>query len=777
MSIFNRPTALIVAFAWRSALLLASCFLSLTTAVAAAEDVMRRAYTEAQQFFYPNVRPLVLNAELPFSWQQRGYWYSIEQTGAREYYFADSPQHRARKLDMTLLLSAMPLEDKPALSQLLSQLNVQLQQQETGWIAKLRYQQQRWHCSIWPQTSGGGYHCKTADAQGAVLSPDKRWQLNSVGHNLQLTALPGGQISQLTQDGSADYAWGELNDWYQLDQLDNTIPKPNRQTQFVWSADSRYAATFVLDRRKMPMLHMLQNMPSAGSVAILHSYKRALPGNDARPLYQLALVDTQSRSVRMVNLPPLEATQNWGDVSWHEAGFFYLVARDRGMRALTLWQIYPDGRARIAWQERSEQFLDYAKHGIAWLDSKQLVFSSERDGWNQLYLQRADGSTVQLTRGNFVVRQLLGLDTDNGLVYFTASGKEQGDPYFRYLYRVALDGSAPVLLTPEYADHEIKLAADTQYFFDSYSRVDLPTVSTLRQSSDGKVLQTLAVADDSALRAVNWQPPEPFRVLARDGVTPLYGLMYKPRNFDPTLTYPLVQHMYAGPHTIISAKRFSRGFANTETPLAQLGFIVITLDPLGTAHRSRAFHLHSYKNLGDIGGPDYISAFQQLAATRPYLDLHRVGAYGHSAGGYDAARALLKYGEVYKVAVSSAGNHDHRMSKAWWPEMWMGMPDEGDQYDSNSNMALAGNLVGKLLLVTGDLDNNVNPANSFRLAGAIQAANRDVDLLLLANKDHDLREDRYFTRRRWDYFVQHLAGKTPPAHFALSVPDAAANPE
>ena len=728
--------------------------------VAAAESPgIQSAYQQAAQFFYPNVRPLVLNAELPFYWQQQGYWFSRQETDGRRFYFADSLQQAPQQLNMADLARA--LGASPALDA--DDLQLRLSRTEQHWQATLQYQQQRWHC----QLTAADYQCQITAQPAAVISPDKRWQLASVAHNLQLTDLSSGRIQQLTTDGSSDYAWGELNDWYQLDSVNGVDQPPQRGTRFVWSDDSRFAATFVLDRRTMPTLHMLQNLPAQGYSAVLHSYKRALPGDDQRSHYQLAIVDTQSGTVSMTQLPPLETTQNWGDVSWHQGGFFYLVARERGMRALTLWQIDTAGRASIKWQERTEQFLDYAKHGIAWLDAEQFVFSSERDGWNHLYLQQADGKTQQLTRGDFVVRELHGIDQNRQQLYFSASGRESGDPYFRYLYRINIDGSELTLLTPEYADHQISLSPDWQHFYDSYSRVDLPTVSTVRNSKDGQLLQTLVVADDTALRATGWQPPEPFTVLARDGKTPLHGLLYKPVNFDKTKRYAVVQHMYAGPHTIVSAKRFSRAFANTETPLAQLGLVVLNLDPLGTAHRSRAFQLHSYKNLGDIGGPDYIHGLKQLAVKRPYLDLSRVGAYGHSAGGYDAARALLKYGDFYKVAVSSAGNHDHRMSKAWWPEMWMGMPAEGEHYDSNSNMTLAHQLSGKLLLATGDLDNNVNPANSFRLAAAIQAANRDVDLLLLANKDHDLREDRYFTRRRWDYFVQHLLQQTPAPFFDL----------
>jgi len=734
--------------------------LNAVPAVGTEQAEMQAAYQQASQYFYPNVRPLVLNAELPFSWQGDGYWFSRQEVTGTQLYFADNIQQSPTQVNVAALAKAL------AADSLLSLATLQPRMQHTTgrWQLTLQYLQQQWQCDI------ERYTCQPQTEKASeVVSEDKRWQLDSVNYNMQLTDVSSGNTQQLTTDGSADYAWGEFNDWYQLDALDGAAVTPKRKTQFVWSADSRYAATFLLDRRNMPTLHMLQNMPAQGHRAVLHSYKRALPGANQRPLYHLAIVDAAAGKVIMAQLPSLEATQNWADISWHPDGFYYLVARDRAMRALTLWQINVDGSTEQIYQERSNTFLDYAKHGLAWVSRDAFVWSSEQDGWNHLYLQQRDGTTRQITQGQFVVRELHGFDSKNQQLYFSASGREQGDPYFRYLYRIDLDGSNLTLLTPEYADHDISFSADWQHFYDSYSRVDLPTVSTIRRSQDSQVVHKLAVADDSALRATGWQPPEPFSVLARDGKTTLHGLLYKPANFDASLRYPLVQHMYAGPHTIVSAKRFSRAFANTETPIAQLGFIVMNLDPLGTAHRSRAFQLHSYKNLGDIGGPDYIGALQQLAQTRSYLDISRVGAYGHSAGGYDAARALLKYGDNYKVAVSSAGNHDHRMSKAWWPEMWMGLPQEGEHYAAQSNMQLAGSLTGHLLLATGDLDNNVNPANSFRLAAAIQAAGKDVDLLLLANKDHDLREDAYFTRRRWDYFIRHLMQQTPPAYYQIAV--------
>ena len=304
--------------------ILLSAALLVTPVSASDPAAMQSAYQQAAQFFYPNVRPLVLNAELPFYWQQQGYWFSRQEVDGRHFYFADSLQQTLQQLDMAELSRALGADATLDADK----LQIRLSRTEQHWQARLQYEQQSWRCQL-----ASAYQCQMVAAPTAVISPDQRWQLDSVGHNLQLTDVNSGQTQQLTTDGSADYAWGELNDWYQLDSVNGVAQPPQRGTRFVWSDDSRFAATFVLDRRTMPTLHMLQNLPQQGYSAVLHSYKRALPGDDQRSHYQLAIVDTQSGKVSMTQLPPLETTQNWGDVSWHDDGFFYLVARARGMRA------------------------------------------------------------------------------------------------------------------------------------------------------------------------------------------------------------------------------------------------------------------------------------------------------------------------------------------------------------------------------------------------------------------------------------------------------------
>jgi dipeptidyl aminopeptidase/acylaminoacyl peptidase len=331
------------------------------------------------------------------------------------------------------------------------------------------------------------------------------------------------------------------------------------------------------------------------------------------------------------------------------------------------------------------------------------------------------------------------------------------------LYRINRDGTGLILLTPEKAEHQIRLSPNKKYFVDTYSRVDLPPVSLLRRLKDGKILMKLQRADIKDLLATGWQPPEPFTVKARDGQTDLYGVIFRPTRFDPQKKYPVIDSSYSGPQAVRTPKSFRRGCLTLDQSVAELGFIVIAIDGLGTANRSKAFQDFSYKNLGDIGAPDHITGIKQLAKKYSCFDMTRVGIYGHSAGGYDAAHALLIHPEFYKVAVSSAGNHDHQMAKAWWPEHYQGYP-VGKHYVEQSNLTLAENLQGKLLLIHGDMDNNVNPASTLRLAAELVKADKDFDLVLIPNRSHRLANHPYFIRKLWDHFVRHLHGKEPPGY-------------
>jgi len=429
------------------------------------------------------------------------------------------------------------------------------------------------------------------------------------------------------------------------------------------------------------------------------------------------------------------------------------------------------GKSRVVISESSDTYVDpnmLVYHLTK--DAKEVIWSSEKEGWHQLYLYDYTTGTLKnkITTENYVVREICKVDEKKRKIYFRACGMEQGDPYYNYLYAVNFDGSGLKLLSPENAYHICSISPNTKYIFDNYSRVDLPNKFVIRNSKNGKLIMKVDETDIKDIVEMGWQAPEMYKVKSRDNKTNIYGLIYRPFNLDNKKTYPVIDGTYSGPQTIRTPKTFRRALVNMDVPMAQLGFVVVTVDGLGSAFRSKAFHDFSYKNLGDIGCEDHIKAIKELAVKYPYMDTDNVGIYGHSAGGYDSTHALLIHPEFYKVGVSSAGNHDHRSAKAWWPELYMGFP-VGKHYDEQSNFFLADKLKGNLLLVHGNMDNNVNPAASMRMADALIEANKDFELLMIPGCNHGtLYYNKYFLRKRWDFFVKHLMHTEAPHNYKIN---------
>ncbi|HVR82120.1 MAG TPA: prolyl oligopeptidase family serine peptidase, partial [Luteimonas sp.] len=342
-------------------------------------------------------------------------------------------------------------------------------------------------------------------------------------------------------------------------------------------------------------------------------------------------------------------------------------------------------------------------------------------------------------------------------------------------YKVGLDGGAPVLLTPEPADHRITLSPDGAYFVDSYSTPVAPPVTLLRRADDGKAVATVATADISRLRASGWMPPEPFTVKARDGKTELYGLMFKPTHFDPSKKYPIVDYVYPGPQTgSVGSRSFSAARSDHQA-LAELGFVVVAIDGLGTPWRSKSFHDAFDGDIGDNTLPDQVAALHELGKRYPWIDLDRVGIWGHSGGGYATADAMFSYPDVFKVGISESGNHDNRNYEDDWAEKWQGLEAKGkngnSNYDAQANQNKVANLKGHLLLAHGTLDDNVPPSNTLLVVAALIKANKDFDLIMIPDARHGYGAAApYMMRRRWDYFVRYLAGNTPPAQYAMKPP-------
>ena len=410
-----------------------------------------------------------------------------------------------------------------------------------------------------------------------------------------------------------------------------------------------------------------------------------------------------------------------------------------------------------------------------------VIWFSERDGWGHLY--RFDGNGElrnRITEGAWTFGDILDIDEATGRIVFTARGREPGRiPTMADLYTVNLDGSGLTHLGGEDADHTVSASPDGRYFVDSWSRPDLPPVSVVRDRN-GRVVLELETADVSRLEEVGWSAPEVFEYKARDGVTSMYGLIYKPSDFDPEKVYPVVEYIYPGPFIgSVGRWNFTGGLLGSalrgdQDALAELGFIVVQMDHLGTPYRSKAIQDNYWGNMGDNGIPDHIAGVKQLGARHPWIDLERVGIYGHSGGGFASTDAILRYPDFYKVAVSTAGNHDNRSYHAAYAEKYQGLLVRDtikgtDNYANQVNASLAGNLKGKLFLMTGDMDDNVHPAMTLQVANALIAANKTFDFLILPDRAHGLSEP-YVIRRRWDYFVEHLMGMDPPPDYQIQPP-------
>jgi dipeptidyl-peptidase 4 len=365
-----------------------------------------------------------------------------------------------------------------------------------------------------------------------------------------------------------------------------------------------------------------------------------------------------------------------------------------------------------------------------------------------------------------VVHRVEAIDEKSRKVYFLAGGREKGeDPYQTHLYGVGLDGKGLTLLSPENAAHTASVSPDFAYFVDSFSRPDMPGASILRRTKDGSEVRTLVKGDATALLATGWKYPEAFQGKAADGKTDIYGLIWRPSNFDPAKKYPIIEQVYTGPQAYFTPKTFaSANGRGSLQAVAELGAIVVMMDGRGTTGRSRAFHEFSYHNLGGSFG-DHVALIKQMAEKYPFMDISRVGIYGTSAGGYGSAHAMLEFPDFYKVCISISGDHDPRLDKVWWNELYQGYP-VGDDYVEQSNVTMAGKLEGHLLLEHGDIDDNVHPAGTMRFADALMKANKSFDMLFVPNMAHGERND-YVARRRWDYFVQYLIGVTPPHNFEI----------
>ncbi|MBN2272745.1 MAG: prolyl oligopeptidase family serine peptidase [Bacteroidales bacterium] len=576
-----------------------------------------------------------------------------------------------------------------------------------------------------------------------VVSPDSQWTASIREYNVVITDRKTNQSYQLSYDGSE----GEFYSSY-----------------IAWSPDSKRIATYKVRDNKKRCIYFIESSPENQLQPILHKREYLKPG-DALPQKTPSLFTVEGKRQIPVNADRFVNQYDLSNIEWRkDSRSFTFEYNQRGHQKYQIAEVNGiTGDIKILVNEQSETFIDYSSKRYRYDadDGKEIIWASERDGWNHLYL--IDGLTGeiknQITRGEWVVRGVEHVDEKKRQIIFTASGMNPGeDPYYIHYYRIGFDGSAMTDLTPEYANHNAVFSDDFYYYTDVYSTVSQSPAAILRSTAHNEPLMQLEKADISELLSQGWQPPEAFTAKGRDGKTDIWGNIYRPTNFDSTRKYPVIEYIYAGPHSAFVQKSF-RPYVYFNA-VAELGFIVVQIDGMGTSHRSKAFHDVCWKNLKDGGFPDRILWIKAAAEIYPYIDTTRVGIYGGSAGGQNALAAMLFHPGFYKAAVSSCGCHDNRMDKIWWNEQFMGYP-VGPHYAACSNVENAGKLQGKLLLLVGEIDDNVDPASTMQVVNALIKAGKEFEMLVLPGMNHT-GGGKFGERKRRDFFVKNLHGCDPP---------------
>jgi dipeptidyl aminopeptidase/acylaminoacyl peptidase len=732
----------------RGSLSITAAFVALTTAVFAQRPDAPRAvtaadYGHAEQFLGYNTTPLVLHAfpsGVRPTWLKDGgddrFWYVARTEQGLEAVLVDAAKRTRVPCDLA--------ECKDAIAR-----------------------------AARPDTA------PRRPPRSDAPSPDGKRTVFIRDWNLWVRETATGGETQLTTDGVKDFGYA----------TDNAGWTKSDRPIVVWSPDSRKIATFQQDQRGTGEMYLVDTRVGHPK---LEAWKYPLPGDAAVTMIHRVVIDVVGRRFVRLQTPPdqhrstlcddLECRGEGIDIQWsgdssHVA--FVSTSRDHKHEQLRVADA-ATGAVRDVLDESVATFFESGNGRINWRylpASHEVIWFSERDNWGQLYLYDLDTGKLkhQITSGEGNVTQLLHVDEPRRTIYFLGVGREKGrDPYFTHLYRIGFDGKNERLLTKEYATHDAVMSPSGRYFVDAYSTPEVPPIAVLRDA-DGQDVMPLEKADISKLTAAGWKPPIPITVKARDGVTDLYGLMFKPSGLDPTRKYPIVNHIYPGPQTgSVGGRTFSAARGDAQA-LAELGFIVVEIDGMGTPWRSKKFHEAYYGDMGDNTLPDQVTAMKQLAQRYPWIDIDRAGIWGHSGGGYAAADAMFRYPDFFKVGISESGNHDNRSYEDDWAEKWQGLldtrPDGTTNYDSQANQNFAKNLKGKLLLAHGTMDDNVPPYNTLLVVDALVKANKDFDLLLLPNQRHGYGDATYYMmRRRWDYFVRHLAGAEPPKEFELHPP-------
>jgi len=757
----------------------------------AEEPVTEADYKRAESFLASSTRPLVSNTISSVNWLDDGrVVYQRSVSGGSEFVLADlQSQEKSLAFDHDQLAESISnLTENDVSPDDLPFNTFDFSDDGNSILFSIRGELYR--CSL------NDYSCESISGinpfrNGAAISPDGTKEAFIRDHNLWIRHTQTGEETPLTTDGEENYGYATNNAGW---------TKRNTPV-LLWSPDSQRIATFRHDSRNVG--EMVLASTKVGHPE-LEQWKYPLPGDEHIFMIERVVINLGGEEPEIVRLD-MQPDDHRSTITDHVAGrdgtfldvewssdsnSLAFVSSSRDHKQAHLQTADPNtGEVTSLFTEEEETFFESGIDGISWRylsDSDEVIWFSQRDNWGHLYLYDLGSGQLknQITEGEWNVREVLHTDKENRVIYFIGSVREEGDPYFEYLYKVNFDGSGLTLLTPGEFNHEVELSVDAGFLVDTYSTPDTPPVTVIRDLEGNEIME-LERADITELTASGWQPPIPFSVKARDGETDLYGLMYKPTSMDESDSYPILNYLYPGPQSGSVRSRSFTPSRSDKQALAELGFIVVEVDAMGTPGRSKEFHEFYYGNMGDNGLPDQIAMIEQLADRHSWMDISRIGIFGHSGGGFASTRAILEYPDFYKVAVSGAGNHDNRNYADDWGEKWHGLLVENDEvaenedgvrmgnnetttnYDSQANQLLAGNLKGKLLLTHGTLDSNVPPYNTLLVVNALIDANKDFDMIMFPNRGHGYYSEPYMMRKRWDYFVRHLKNTEPPKEFVF----------
>jgi dipeptidyl aminopeptidase/acylaminoacyl peptidase len=744
-----------------------------------AQRVLTAAdYDQAAKMLSFNVNPLISGGSVRASWLPDGRFYYRNTTSNSSEWLLVDPA----KKTSTALFKAPEVAKALATAGAgtIDPRNIPAQRAELSSDGKnvvLDIGGHEWNCDV----AGGSCNAVTRAAAASPaagrfgtpgVSPDGKSIAFIRDWNLWVRDVATKKEKQLTTDGTENFGYA----------TDNAGWVHSENPIVLWSPDSKKIATQQQDDRHVGDMYLIDTR--VGHSKLSH-WKGAYPGDSVISMISRVIIDVDNAKVIRLQSPPdfhrgmLGDNITMSDLIWNPDGSqlaYVSTSRDHKNATVKLADA-TTGAVRTLFEESSPtQFESLASWRVLW-PQHQIIWSSERDNWGQLYAYDLNTGKLlnKITTGDGPVTGITDISDNGKTLIVQALGRTPGeDPYFRHFYSVGVDGKGWKALTPETGDHAIQVSPDGRYIIDTYSTPDTPPTVVLRDMS-GRVLMQLGKMDISRLLAAGWKPPIPFSVTAHDGKTKLYGLMFRPTNFDSTKKYPIINNPYPGPQSgSVGSRSFTTARSDRQA-LAELGFVVITVDGMGTPNRSKSFHDAYYGAMGrDNTLPDQVAAMKELASRFSWIDIDRAGIYGHSGGGFATADAMFRFPDFFKVGISESGNHDQRNYEDDWGERYQGLvvkTGDSDSYAPEANETVAKNLKGHLLLVHGSMDDNVPPSNTFLVVDALIKANRDFDEIIIPNARHGYGSaSNYMMRRRWDYFVRYLAGNTPPKEYEIAEP-------